>query len=133
MDVLPRAEPRTGDGRPAPAANPSSSLGDRVRGLWPDLRVVLLPWVVARVLVGVAYVVAIVVADELTPGGRPYHLQQGLFAWDGTFYRHITNVGYRGVEEEALRFFPLAPLLARAVAVPLFAARALALVVVSNI
>ncbi len=133
MDVLPRAEPRSGDERPAPAEGPSSSLGDRVRGLWPDLRIVLLPWVVARVLVGVAYVVAIVVADELTPGDRPYHLQQGLFAWDGTFYRDITNVGYGGVEEEALRFFPLVPLLARAVAVPLFGARELALVLVSNI
>src|SRR5215210_4935073 len=86
-----------------------------VRRVWPDVRVALLPWAVARVLVGVGYVVAIVVADELTPGNRPYHLQQGLFAWDGTFYRDITNVGYHGVEEQALRFFPLVPLLARAV------------------
>ena len=97
-------------------------------GLWPDVRVA--PWGVARVLVGVAYVVAIVVADELTPGDRPYHLRQGLFAWDGTFYRDITNSGYGGVEEEALRFFPLVPLLARAVAVPLLGARELALVLV---
>jgi len=104
-----------------------------VRGAGPDLRIALVPWAVARVLVGVAYVVAIVVADELTPGDRPYHLQQGLFAWDGTFYRDITNVGYGGVEQEALRFFPLVPLLARAVAVPLFGARELALVLVSNI
>ena len=111
----------------------SRSLGARLRGLWPDLRLALVPWAVARVLVGVAYVVAIVVADELTPGERPYHLQQGLFAWDGTFYRDITNLGYGGVEEEALRFFPLVPLLARALAVPLLGARELALVLVSNI
>jgi len=36
------------------------------------------------------------------------------------------------VEEEALRFFPLVPLLARLVAVPLLGARELALVLVSN-
>jgi len=105
---------------------------ERRGGLWPDLRVAVVPWGVARLLVGVAYVVAIVVADELTPGDRPYHLRQGLFAWDGTFYRDITNSGYGGLEEEALRFFPLVPLLARAVAVPLLGARELALVVVSN-
>jgi mannosyltransferase PIG-V len=111
---------------------PRARLGSLVRGLWPDVRVALLPWAVARALVGVAYVVAVVIADELTPGNRPYHLQQGLFAWDGTFYRDITEHGYGGVEEEGLRFFPLAPLLARAVAVPLFGARELALLVVAN-
>jgi hypothetical protein len=97
------------------------------------VRVALLPWAVARLLVGAAYVVAVVIADELTPGNRPYHLEQGLFAWDGTFYRDITEVGYHGVEEQALRFFPLVPLLARAVAVPLFGARELALLLVSNV
>ncbi len=133
MDVLRRTEPRAGDRRPAPPEHPSPSLRDRARAVWPDLRVALLPWAVARVLVAAAYVVAIVVADELTPGDRPYHLQQGLFAWDGTFYRDITTAGYGGLEEEALRFFPLVPLLARLVAVPLFGARELALVLVSNI
>ena len=130
MDVLPRAEPRSSE---EPEVVERPSLRSRVVGLWPDLRVAVVPWGVARVLVGVAYVVAIVVADELTPGDRPYHLRQGLFAWDGTFYRDITNSGYGGVEEEALRFFPLVPLLARAVAVPLFGDRELALVLVSNV
>jgi hypothetical protein len=95
--------------------------------------VALLPWAVARALVGVAYVAAVVIADELTPGDRPYHLQQGLFAWDGTFYRDITNLGYHGVEEQGLRFFPLVPLMARTVAVPLFGAREVALLLVSNL
>lgn len=130
MDVLPRAEPRSSE-EPEVVRRPSR-LVERIRGSWPDLRVAVVPWGVARVLVGVAYVVAIVVADELTPGDRPYHLRQGLFAWDGTFYRDITNAGYGGVEEEALRFFPLVPLLARVVAVPLLGARELALVLVSN-
>jgi Gpi18-like mannosyltransferase len=99
----------------------------------PDLRLVVVPWAVSRVLVGAAYVVAVVAADELTPGHRPYHLQQGLFAWDGTFYRDIVERGYGGVEEQALRFFPLVPLLARLVAVPLLGHRELALVLVSNV
>src|SRR3954452_22899972 len=78
----------------APLGNPlpGARLRQSLRGLWPDLRVALLPWAVARALVGVAFVVAIVASDELVPGHRPYHLQQGLFAWDGTFYRDITNV-----------------------------------------
>ncbi len=131
MDVLRHDEPTADQDAPAVLLPPS--VGDRLRGLWPDVRVALLPWVVARALVGVAYVVAVVVADELTPGDRPYHLQQGLFAWDGTFYRDITNVGYHGVEEQALRFFPLVPLMARAVAVPLFGQREVALLLVSNV
>jgi hypothetical protein len=135
MDVLGRAEPRSGGDRPAPEDDhrpASPSVRDRVLGAWPDVRMAVLPWGVSRVLVGVAYVVAVVIADELTPGDRPYHLRQGLFAWDGTFYRDITNVGYSGVEEQALRFFPLLPLVARAVAVPLFGHRELALLLVSN-
>jgi Mannosyltransferase (PIG-V) len=88
---------------------------------------------VARAAVGLAYVVAVVAADELRPEGRPYHLEQGLFAWDGTFYRDITERGYDGVEEEALRFFPLVPLLARLVAIPLLGHERLALLVVANV
>ena len=136
MDVLRRAHPRAGEEHPVPTGThppPRARLVAALRGVAPDLRIALVPWAVARVLVGAAYLVAIVVADELTPGDRPYHLQQGLFAWDGTFYRDITNLGYGGVEEEALRFFPLVPLLARALAVPLLGARELALVLVSNI
>jgi hypothetical protein len=125
--TTPRGE--TPLGHPAPRAR----LVALVRELWPDVRVALLPWAVARALVGVAYVAAVVIADELTPGDRPYHLQQGLFAWDGTFYRDITNLGYHGVEEQGLRFFPLVPLMARAVAVPLFGAREVALLLVSNL
>lgn len=103
------------------------------RRLPRSFEVVLLPWALARVLVGVAYAIGVVAADELTPGDRPYHLAQGLFAWDGTFYRDLAEVGYGGVDEEALRFFPLVPLLARVVALPLFGDRPLGLLVVSNV
>lgn len=83
-------------------------------------------------MVGVGYVVASVAADELRPGDRPLQLDQGLFAWDAAFYRDLAEVGYGGVAEEALRFFPLVPLLSRAVSVPLLGSVGLALVIVSS-
>lgn len=38
---------------------------------------------------------------------------QGLFAWDGVFYRGIAQSGYGGQPLEAVRFFPLYPLSGR--------------------
>ena len=70
-------------------------------------------WVLARLFVGLGFVVALVGADELRPGGRPIQIHQGLFAWDGAFYRDIADYGYHGVAREGLRFFPLLPLLSR--------------------
>jgi len=46
---------------------------------------------------------------------RPFASTQGLFAWDGDFYRGLAQHGYGHEEQEALRFFPLYPLLARGV------------------
>lgn len=77
------------------------------------------PWLLARAAVLLGYVVASVAADELRPGDRPLQLDQGLFAWDAAFYRDIAEGGYDAVANEGLRFFPLLPLLARLVAVPL--------------
>lgn len=77
------------------------------------------PWLLARAAVLLGYVVASVAADELRPGDRPLQLDQGLFAWDAAFYRDIAEGGYDGVATEGLRFFPLLPLLARLLAIPL--------------
>lgn len=77
------------------------------------------PWLLARAAVLLGYVVASVAADELRPVDRPLQLDQGLFAWDAAFYRDIADGGYDAVATEGLRFFPLLPLLARVVAVPL--------------
>jgi hypothetical protein len=71
-------------------------------------------WVLARLFVGLGFLVALVVSDELRPGNRPIQLHQGLFAWDGAFYRDIADYGYHGVAKEGLRFFPLLPLASRA-------------------
>lgn len=70
-------------------------------------------WLLARLVFLVGWAVAVVAADELRPGDRPLQLDQGLFAWDAAFYRDIADVGYGGLADEALRFFPLLPLLAR--------------------
>lgn len=106
-------------------------MSDR-RPRWADDLLAALPgWLVARVAVAVGFVVATVVAEEL--GARPQQLDQGLFAWDAAFYRDIAAQGYDGVREEALRFFPLVPLLASLLAVPLLGNTGLALILVSNV
>jgi hypothetical protein len=47
---------------------------------------------------------------------RPVQLRAGLFGWDAAWYRDIARGGYDAVDKTGLRFFPLVPLLARAVA-----------------
>ncbi len=86
----------------------------RARRVGDDILAVLPAWIVARVLVAAAYVVAIVIADRLTPGARPHQISEGLIAWDGTWYRDIATGGYAQTGLAGLRFFPLLPLLGRA-------------------
>lgn len=102
---------------------------DRLRD---DLRVVLPSWLAARVIVAAAYLVALAVADHWVAGGRPIQLDEGLMAWDGTWYRAIAVNGYLGSPTEALRFFPLYPLLGRWIGVVLFGHVDAALVIVAN-
>ena len=88
-----------------------------VAALLDDLRAVLLPWLTTRVLVATGYVVAVAVADRLTPGSDPTALGEGLMAWDGTWYREIAQHGYHALPDEGLRFFPLFPLLGKGLGV----------------
>jgi hypothetical protein len=86
-----------------------------IRVLWfhiVEVRSVILAWISARVLLFAAWVTAAATSDKLV-GDRVQTIKEGLFAWDGTFYRAIAQDGYDGVDTEALRFFPLYPLLAR--------------------
>ena len=101
-------------------------LGDDLRAAWPG-------WVVARGAVGLGVLLAVVAVDELRPDDRPLQLEQGFFAWDAAWYRDIADHGYDGVGREGLRFFPLLPLLARAISLPLFGNVGLALVLVVNV
>ncbi len=103
------------------------------RAAWVDVRAVLPAFVTARVLVAAAYVMATAIADRLTPGDDPVPLQEGLAAWDGTWYRQILRSGYDASPIEAVRFFPLHPWGGRAVAPFLGGRHDLALVVVANV
>ena len=74
-------------------------------------------WLAARALVGIAFGVARFLIDD----GRVHDplarvtSHQGLLAWDGSFYADIAAHGYAHLPAEALRFFPLTPVLGRAV------------------
>ena len=64
---------------------------------------------------------------------RPIPLGQGLFAWDGAFYRAIAEDGYRAVGRASLRFFPLVPGLARILGWVFLGHTAVALLVIANV
>lgn len=121
------------------------TLARRVRralptGLREDLVAALPGWVVARLLVAVGWAVAVLSSEELRGRARTVQLAQGLFAWDGAFYRDIAEGGYGDITRdaagdvagEALRFFPLFPLLGRGLGSVLGGNQALALVLVAN-
>jgi len=76
---------------------------------------VLPAWVVARAVVTLALVVARTGASTLRPGnpGALARAHQGLLAWDAGWYRSIADHGYAAAGREAVRFFPLFPLLGR--------------------
>lgn len=83
----------------------------------PAVRVALPAWVLARVLVAVAWLTARYLEQHGRLDDALAHttVRQGLLAWDGAFYADIARHGYAALPEPALRFFPLTPLLGRAV------------------
>jgi len=93
---------------------------------------VITSWLVARAAVGLGFLAAHGAVDALRPGAPPLALTQGLVAWDGAFYRDIATVGYGGLPDEALRFFPLFPLLGRWLGALLPGGATTGLVVVAN-
>ncbi len=78
------------------------------------VRAVLVPYVLSRVIVVATLetIRHIVTTDHLAV---PLETHTGLLAWDAAWYRDIARAGYGGVASEGLRFFPLFPLLGRAV------------------
>jgi len=103
------------------------------RALLEELRAVAVPWITARLLLAVAFVTAVAIADRLLPGARPTQLTEGLVAWDGTWYRDIALHGYASLPEEGLRFFPLFPLLGRFLGVATLGRVDVALVIIANL
>lgn len=108
------------------------------RGWGPPGRVellasVLVPFVAARAIVGGALALTRHLAAEWGADPRPAEVAAGLLAWDAAFYRDIAAGGYDAVADEGLRFFPLVPLLARAVALLPGVDAGAALVIVANV
>ena len=108
----------------------------RFAGLRADFWAALPGWVCARAVVGAALAMTrflITHVDVRDPRAHA-HSHEVLFAWDAGFYRGIAATGYRfgAIPHEALRFFPLVPLLARAVGVVLGGRPALGLLLVVN-
>ncbi len=81
------------------------------------LRTALPGWITARVFVAAALLLARAligqgVFDDAAARGT---VSSGLFGWDAAFYARIAQQGYERLPQDALRFFPLTPLLGRAV------------------
>lgn len=90
-------------------------------------RPVLLSWLAAR-----AVVLLVLLGVHLVARHEPRVHELGLLSWDASWYRRIAIDGYSRLPGEALRFFPLLPLLARGLAV-LTGSAGVALLVVSNV
>jgi hypothetical protein len=97
-----------------------------------DLRAAVVPWALARVLVIGTLALTRFGVDQLEDARRPVQLGQGLFAWDAAFYREIAEHGYGAVSSGTLRFFPLVPVLSRALGVVFLGNDAAALLVIAN-
>lgn len=78
-----------------------------------DVRAALPGWVAGRVLTALGWVAALVLVRIEASGTWTVQMHQGLFAWDGAFYRAIADMGYEAVGGDATRFHPLLPFLGR--------------------
>jgi hypothetical protein len=80
---------------------------------WRDnLRAALPSWLAARGLMLTAWLAA-TYHRTANLDHLPTAMADGLYAWDGVFYRDIAAYGYRSEVSEAIRFFPLFALVAR--------------------
>lgn len=98
----------------APTRRPPGPKGTLV-AVGRAVLVVLPAWLVARVVVVGSLAVARAGVGTFRPGNPDAvrRVHQGLLAWDAGWYRSIADHGYAGAGREAVRFFPLYPLLGR--------------------
>lgn len=96
---------------------------------------VLPQWVVARVVVLGALALGRLVVDRTHPtvGTAASHVHQGLLGWDAGWYKAIATVGYVALGHQAVRFFPLFPLLGRALSALPGVSEGTALLVIANV
>lgn len=97
-------------------STPTESVPRPGIGLRAAVRRAAPSWLAARVLVAAALVAGRWIVDRGVddPLARTT-ARQGLLAWDGAFYADLAQHGYARLPREALRFFPLTPILGRAV------------------
>src|SRR5206468_3879630 len=95
-------------------------------------RAVLIPYVLSRVIVFGALATTRHVFASLHIA-EPIALHQGLHSWDAAWYGDIARGGYDGVAKEGLRFFPLFPLLGKALALLPGVDASLGTVIVANV
>lgn len=97
-------------------------------------RAVFPPFVLSRLIVLLSLVVTRHVMRAGAPHRRlPIQARLGLVSWDAAWYRDIAHSGYDGVPKVGLRFFPLFPLVARAVAWLPGVTASFAVVLVANV
>lgn len=109
--------------------NPARSSGKWTR----DLAAAVPPWLVARACVlGALALGRFIFSEALVGASRPSQLSAGLLSWDAGWYARIASHGYVALPREALRFFPLVPILARSFALLLAGNTDLALLLVAN-
>ncbi|HUI02152.1 MAG TPA: hypothetical protein VLZ77_01330 [Acidimicrobiales bacterium] len=107
---VPHATGRTG-------ALPTPSAPGRLcrRELAWALRTAGPPWLVARVVVAGALAWAHELSSRVgLSAAQRARVHEGLLGWDSGWYESIARHGYGGAGHESLRFFPLVPLLTRA-------------------
>ena len=104
----------TGDGAAAPGPIRRPAL--KWLPASASLRTALGAWVEARIYVAAAYIVTTAVVNRLEPAPSFTPVSDGLLAWDGRWYELIAVSGYAAADDPAVRFFPLWPLVGRAVA-----------------
>lgn len=105
----------------------------RREALTRDLSAALPSWVTVRLLVAGSVATGLYAFNRLHPAANAVRLHEGLLAWDGQWYQRIANRGYGPIAREALRFFPLYPLLARVVHLGTRLGTGAALVILANL
>ena len=80
-------------------------------------RVAGLPWLVSRAVVLSSLELARYLVGHTHPAvaGVAARAHEGLLGWDAGYYRDIAARGYTALPRDALRFFPLVPLVTRAI------------------
>jgi hypothetical protein len=113
----------------------SGRLGRAKRAALAPARLALWPFLVSRAIVLGALAVARFLVTQIGAGSHDAIIsaRAGLLGWDANWYQRIASIGYGRAGRNSVRFFPLYPLVSRAVSwLPGVGVRP-ALLVVSNV